>query len=781
MNETELIRALMGESTWLGRFSSALVAGASADDLAQETVLVTLRQQGDGGSTHRANAGGELRPWLAGVARRLHLSHRRSEARRGARERAVAKAEATAATADVVMQAETHQRVVNAVMSLSEPARTTILLRFWDNLPPREVAVRMGVPVETVRTRTKRALETLRGKLDDSFGDRRAWLLPLAAIAQLPRGDADHLATSSKAATVPSKGAAALLVGGLLGVAALAVATLADPGGDGNLTPRSNGAESSASAVAVSNDEVAALPRVLVDAATESNSPATATDPRQLLAKIDACWEIEDYWRVIDELGASSNAESLVRALRITIAERVAPPAPGRRNLREMQARDARFEVLLQALLAVAGPVDAAARVQAMGVRLPRQVRNWIAAETVPPPAPPPPPPGAAARAAAFEAELLDAATRDRALAKAFDMAPTERLMSLVLQLPPSRAVTMRNYDASPGRTIAWIGGLAARLDAAGNAPAWADALASRIATLVDDRFRFRPDAEQLRRIDLSAEIATLERALTRGYAAPAAVPILTTTLLQARSISGVPRSEFAEILEDPKLRALVVSTPTERKMRTALARVRGALLWLEDVHASDELIALWRNQPMSRRSTGYFLTVLQRCEVLSPGEQAGFAPGYRHLVREHDDARVRIRALALYLRWESDDVALAALLDEIRREGRGDTLEVVARELPMRWHRGAGEFEVALDWLDWALTSGTRKQIEELLDGLEDGYDNVLGETAGDEATRVLARLPKPDDARLSKRARQDLERVIHDLRERVTKSRAERRGTGR
>src|SRR6185295_7253069 len=72
---------------------------------------------------------------------------------------------AVRSTADVVAEAESHKRLVLAVMQLDEPYRSTVLLRWFEDLPPREVAARLGVPVETVRTRLKRAHEALRGRL----------------------------------------------------------------------------------------------------------------------------------------------------------------------------------------------------------------------------------------------------------------------------------------------------------------------------------------------------------------------------------------------------------------------------------------------------------------------------------------------------------------------------------------------------------------------------------------------------------------------------------------
>ena len=60
------------------------------------------------------------------------------------------------------------------VMILDEPVRTVVLLRYWEGLPPRRIAARLEIPVETVRTRLKRGLHKLRVRLDGECGGRRA-------------------------------------------------------------------------------------------------------------------------------------------------------------------------------------------------------------------------------------------------------------------------------------------------------------------------------------------------------------------------------------------------------------------------------------------------------------------------------------------------------------------------------------------------------------------------------------------------------------------------------
>ena len=76
--------------------------------------------------------------------------------------------------------------VVDAVLALDEPYRTTILLRYFEGLPPREIARRQSVPVTTVKSRLKRGHDRLRTSLRGEFGgEDRGWCSALAALAGL--------------------------------------------------------------------------------------------------------------------------------------------------------------------------------------------------------------------------------------------------------------------------------------------------------------------------------------------------------------------------------------------------------------------------------------------------------------------------------------------------------------------------------------------------------------------------------------------------------------------
>ncbi|HKE00643.1 MAG TPA: carboxypeptidase regulatory-like domain-containing protein, partial [Planctomycetota bacterium] len=80
------------------------------------------------------------------------------------------------------------RRVVDAVLSLDEPYRAVVLCRFYDEMTLPEIARRLDVPLETARTRLRRAVARLRERLDDEHGaSRAAWAAPLAMFARAPQ------------------------------------------------------------------------------------------------------------------------------------------------------------------------------------------------------------------------------------------------------------------------------------------------------------------------------------------------------------------------------------------------------------------------------------------------------------------------------------------------------------------------------------------------------------------------------------------------------------------
>jgi RNA polymerase sigma-70 factor (ECF subfamily) len=138
--------ALAAHAEAIRRLARSLVADdATADDVAQETMRVGLE--------HPPRAGYPAFAWLSGIARNVVRGLRRGDRRRLARETTAARPDAAPSTADAVVRMAERRRVVDAVLALDEPYRSTIALRWFDGLPPREIARRQGVPVETARTR----------------------------------------------------------------------------------------------------------------------------------------------------------------------------------------------------------------------------------------------------------------------------------------------------------------------------------------------------------------------------------------------------------------------------------------------------------------------------------------------------------------------------------------------------------------------------------------------------------------------------------------------------
>jgi RNA polymerase sigma factor (sigma-70 family) len=154
------------------------------EDLVQDAAVALLQK--------RSGAIRSPGSWLRGVLGKLASRARRDDERRRRREGRVATLErVTESPEGVLERAELRRTILDAVLALEEPYRTTVLLRFFEEKSVRAIARELGLPAATVRTRLARALERLRRRLDRLHGgDRSAWcavLVPLlgwkAAVA----------------------------------------------------------------------------------------------------------------------------------------------------------------------------------------------------------------------------------------------------------------------------------------------------------------------------------------------------------------------------------------------------------------------------------------------------------------------------------------------------------------------------------------------------------------------------------------------------------------------
>ncbi|MAG57360.1 MAG: hypothetical protein CMJ83_13790 [Planctomycetes bacterium] len=169
---------LLTHAAFIRGVARGLVGEPGADDLEQDTWLRALEKP--------PKRGEGLRGWLRTVAQRLLSNQRRGNQRRAGRELRTVRTDAAEATSDIVERQSVLQHVVFAVMRLDEPYRTTVMLRFYEDLAPLQIAERLGIPENTVRSRLRRALDQLRGRLDRQYdGDRTRWMVSLTALVGL--------------------------------------------------------------------------------------------------------------------------------------------------------------------------------------------------------------------------------------------------------------------------------------------------------------------------------------------------------------------------------------------------------------------------------------------------------------------------------------------------------------------------------------------------------------------------------------------------------------------
>jgi len=233
---------LASHALFLRRLAKRLVRDkASADDVAQETWRAALARPPRETVTWRA--------WLTTAARNVARQMARSGARRAKQEPAGAAREGLPSTDEVAARLEAERRLIDAVAVLPDDDRALILLRHFDGLPPRAIARRMQAPVETVKTRLKRALERLRERLVERGGDPRRLYSGLLLVANGlvgKVGAAGGVLAGGVAMSLKGKVAAAAAA---LVLAAVAIRVAVDS--------RGARAPSSAPAVRVENPETA--------------------------------------------------------------------------------------------------------------------------------------------------------------------------------------------------------------------------------------------------------------------------------------------------------------------------------------------------------------------------------------------------------------------------------------------------------------------------------------------------------------------------------------------
>ncbi len=154
------IEDLLDHANWLQALARQLcLDNARADDAVQQTWLDALKAP--------PRIQGNLRGWLARVLRRNVMRSRDHDVLALTQSNQLS-AE-SASTHDVVERFHIRQILAEQVLKLPPADRQVILLQYFEGQPPRKIAHELGIPVETVRTRVKRARERLRREFERHY------------------------------------------------------------------------------------------------------------------------------------------------------------------------------------------------------------------------------------------------------------------------------------------------------------------------------------------------------------------------------------------------------------------------------------------------------------------------------------------------------------------------------------------------------------------------------------------------------------------------------------
>lgn len=117
---------------------------------------------------------GALRTWLGTLAHRRAVDHvRREEARRRRDEVALSRVSRTPDVEEMALALVTAERVREALAELPREQREAVELAYFDGKTYREVAVVMGIPEGTAKSRLRLALRRIANTLEGE--DLRQW------------------------------------------------------------------------------------------------------------------------------------------------------------------------------------------------------------------------------------------------------------------------------------------------------------------------------------------------------------------------------------------------------------------------------------------------------------------------------------------------------------------------------------------------------------------------------------------------------------------------------
>lgn len=157
----------------LRRFVRHLVSDSEVDDLVQETWLVALKKE-------RTTPREDTAAWLRGVARHRALKVYGSRLR-GMQELADAGMASPAPPADEsAIRKAVFEYLLATIEQLGPKLQAAVREHYLEGKTLPELACADGVPIDTLKSRVKRALQLLRRRLDREF-EQSSWAPDLLA------------------------------------------------------------------------------------------------------------------------------------------------------------------------------------------------------------------------------------------------------------------------------------------------------------------------------------------------------------------------------------------------------------------------------------------------------------------------------------------------------------------------------------------------------------------------------------------------------------------------
>jgi RNA polymerase sigma-70 factor (ECF subfamily) len=134
----------------------------TAEDLAQETLLTVWRK-----AALYADDKGSMTTWVFAIARNLRIDRLRREVPwQELPETRLAEASADASPDEALAEKERQARVRAALAGLPDDQRQVVALAYLEGLTQSEIAVHLGLPLGTVKSRMRIAYQKVRAALE---------------------------------------------------------------------------------------------------------------------------------------------------------------------------------------------------------------------------------------------------------------------------------------------------------------------------------------------------------------------------------------------------------------------------------------------------------------------------------------------------------------------------------------------------------------------------------------------------------------------------------------